>query len=91
MIQFDHPRAGNVDMAEIAAVYGIVVLRNGLMGMNFAAVLVPVSAMLMRPHQMRMRRRPLDRQEGGQQNNIGRGTKTVLDQRDGHAVKTVWA
>lgn len=65
MIQFDHPRAGNVEMA--ATVDRIGVQCNRLMGVNFGTVMVPVAAMLMRPRQMRMRRRPLRRHENGQQ------------------------
>ena len=80
MIQFNHPRIGNVEMAKIATVNGIGVRRNRLMGMDFGTVMVPVAAMLMRPRQMRMWRRPLHRHEDGQQDKIGRGAKALLDQ-----------
>jgi hypothetical protein len=75
VIQFDQPCLGNIGMTETASIYGIRVLCDRLMCMNFGTVLVPVTAMLMRPRQMRMRRRPLDCQKDGQQNKIGSRTK----------------
>ena len=87
MIQFDQPRIGNVEMVEFAAVDGIVVRRNRLMGMDFGTVMVLVAAMLMSSRQMRMRRRPLHRHEDGQQEKIGRGAKALLDQEDRRTVK----
>jgi len=87
-IQFNHPCDGNVDITRIATVNGIRMLRNGLMGMYFGTVMVPVTAMLMRSRQVRMWRRPLNRQEDGQQNQISRGAKALPDQKDGRFVKS---
>ncbi|MDP1524421.1 MAG: hypothetical protein Q8M20_01300 [Rhodocyclaceae bacterium] len=88
MIQIDHPCISNIEMAEIGAVDSIEVQRNRMMSMDFGTVMVPVAAMLMRPRQMRMRRRPLHRQEDGQQDKRGRGAKVLLEQEDGHTGKT---
>ncbi len=89
MIQFDHQRVGNVEMAKAATIDGIGVQCTRLMGMDFGTVLVPVAAMLMRPRQMRMRRRPLHCHEDGQQDKISRGAIVLLDQEDGRVFKAV--
>lgn len=67
-------------MTGIAAVNGIGMLYNGVVGMNFGAVMVLLAAMRMRCRQMHMRRQPLDRQEDGQQNKITREMKALLVQ-----------
>ena len=57
--------------------------------MDFGAVLMPVAAMLVRPCQMGVRRRPLHRHEDGQQDKISCGAKALLDQEEGHLVKLI--
>lgn len=86
MIQFDHPRIGNVDMAGLAAVNRIGMQLNCLMGMDFRTVMVQVAAMLVRPSQMYMRRRPLRRHEDGEQDRISHGANTLFDQEDGRSI-----
>lgn len=84
VIKFNYPGCGKIDMADIN---GIGMGCQRLMSVNFGSVMVPIAAMLVRPRQMGVRRRPLHRHENGQQDKIGRGAKALLDQEKEDAMK----
>jgi hypothetical protein len=85
VVILDHPGFGQIDMPDIDC---IRVQGNRLVRMYLGNVKVPVAAMRVCTSQVGMWRRPLHRQENGQQNEIGRGTNVVLDQENEHSVKS---
>ena len=56
MIQFDNPCVSHIEMAEVTAIDGIRMNRNGLVRMHFGTVVVPVATMFVSSRQVRMRR-----------------------------------
>lgn len=77
-------------MVSMPNIDGIRMLGNRLVRMNIGRVMVPFAAMLMGSREMRVRRRPLDSQEDGQQNEITQGAEALFDQLIAYTVKSAW-
>lgn len=76
MIEFDDPRFIGQRMARVN---GIGVKRRGLMRMRLGVVLVLFATVLVMGSQVGMRRRPLHRQKGGQQEKQESGVNALFD------------